>query len=157
MSLVHFYFTDETAQRMPLNLQLKPNWPNLNNMKKFFSTSHKNFSGYSYNKIHRASDSTSRYVKLCLILAVEESACFRTLSHLLSKSCLGEPTIRKTCFLFTVHSNPCFPQCCWTWCHLSGKKIPRKNMSVLAMWKLKWIHRGTELRLFMISEVKARQ
>lgn len=59
-------------QRTPLNLQLKPNWTYLNNMKNFFTTSCKKFSGYSYNKIHRAYDSTSRYLKLCLILAVEE-------------------------------------------------------------------------------------
>lgn len=33
---LNFHFTDETAQRMPLNLQLKLNWTNLNHMKKVF-------------------------------------------------------------------------------------------------------------------------
>lgn len=129
----------------------------------------KNFSGSSDNKIHRSHDSASRYLKLCLILAVEErhqidiwGACRQRLGAYAFPPCptchpnlaLGRPTLEKQ--LFMAHSNPCFPWSCWIWSHLpEGKKKKKKTQKKrwqfqrcvhLPMWGLNWIHMGTGLR-----------
>lgn len=115
----NFHPTDESAQRMSLNLQLKTKRPDLNCRSERLSPCKKS-SGSSDNKIHRSHGGTSRYLKFCLNLAVEESTkwrdlqavtrCLRcpALSYLPPKSS-SEETNSREYVLFHSSLNSAFP------------------------------------------------
>lgn len=108
-------------------------------MKKSSSISCKKFYGYSYNKIHRAYDSTSRYLKLSLILAIEErhhtevegpahSVCFPTVSHQPPISSVEKHVFFSQFTQILAFHDPVEYDSIY-----QEKKNPRKNMPVLAM------------------------